>query len=125
MQHLASDIRTQAAFSIPDAARYLHIAPARLRTWVKGDVPLLATPAPGWLSFLNLVEAHVLAAIRSERIPLQRIRDSLAYLSQSFRLEHPLAEKVFQTDGVDLFVEHMGPLVNISRGGQLAARSLS
>ena len=124
MQHLTSDIRTQAAFSIPDAARYLPIAPGRLRSWVKGDAPLLATPAPGWLSFLNLVEAHVLAAIRSERIPLSRIRDSLDYLSRTFQLTHPLAEKAFQTDGVDLFVEHMGSLVNVSRGGQLAARDL-
>lgn len=119
-----NDIRQQPAFTIPDAARYLHVSAGTLRSWVSGQSSLLETPKPNWLSFLNLVEAHVLASIRSEHIPLQRVRRSLSYLSKKFQLEHPLAEKVFQTDGVDLFVEHMGTLVNTSREGQLASMDL-
>ncbi|KYC35705.1 hypothetical protein WA1_07820 [Scytonema hofmannii PCC 7110] len=35
-------------------------------------------------------------------------------------MEHPLAYKKLYTDGIDLFIEHLGNLVNASRNGQLA-----
>lgn len=118
------DIRREPAFTIPEAARYLHVSPATLRSWVAGRKPVLRTPKGNWLSFLNLVEAHVLASIRSEQISLQKVRESVRYVSLSLKLEHPLAEKSFQTDGVDLFIEHLGLLVNTNRAGQLASREL-
>jgi hypothetical protein len=75
------------------------------------------------LSFINLVEAHVLDAIRREHeIPLQKIRKARRYLSKQLDSRHPLAEQRFETDGVDLFVRTYGELVTISRSGQLAIR---
>jgi uncharacterized protein (DUF433 family) len=41
---------------------------------------------------------------------------------QQFDTIHPLVMKRFQTDGVDLFVDEMERLVNVSRSGQLAMR---
>jgi uncharacterized protein (DUF433 family) len=41
---------------------------------------------------------------------------------QQFNATHPLVMKRFQTDGVDLFVDEMERLVNVSRAGQLAMR---
>ena len=45
-------------------------------------------------------------------------------MSNAFDSSHPLAEKRFKTDGVDLFVDCMDELVNVSRSGQLAMREI-
>lgn len=124
------------AYRVPEAALYLGIPAATLRYWVKGAryrtrrgartaAPLIRTPEPGVLSFLNLVEAHVLDGLRREHhISLQHVRRALDYVVDRFPARHPLAEQSFATDGVDLFVERYGSLVNISAGGQTALREV-
>ena len=91
-------------------------------------IQLDVKPTEG-LSFLNMVEAHVLAAIRRwHGIPLYKIRDSLKFVSKKLKIARPLADAHFQTDGVDLFVETMVShesksvvrLINVSKEGQLA-----
>jgi uncharacterized protein (DUF433 family) len=80
------------------------------------------------LSFVNLVEAHVLDVLdalrREHEIPLQKVRKAILYLSQQLDSRHPLADQCFETDGVDLFIRQYGQLVNISRAGQLAMRKI-
>lgn len=124
------------AYRVAEAALYLGIPAATLRYWVKGAryrtrrgtrsaVPLIRTPKPGVLSFLNLVEAHVLDAIRRQhKVSLQGVRRALDYLVKQFPSEHPLAEQSFATDGADLFVDQYGTLVNVSAGGQTALREM-
>ena len=124
------------AYSVTDAARYLHIPTATLHSWLKGRdyatqngqqafEPLIQRPDPALpqLSFTNLVEAHVLRLIReTHQIKLDKVRKALDYISQQFETNHPLARRKFQTDGIDLFVDQMDELVNVSRSGQLAMR---
>lgn len=124
------------AYPVTDAARYLRIPVATLRSWLKGRsyatktgkqafAPLLQRPAPDLpqLSFTNLVEAHVLRIIReTHQVKFDKVRKALDYMSQEFDADHPLVMKRFQTDGVDLFVNQVDKLVNVSRSGQLAMR---
>jgi uncharacterized protein (DUF433 family) len=121
---------------VTDTARYLRIPVVTLRSWLKGRSyttkngqqafePLIQRPDPGLpqLSFTNLVEAHVLRIIReTHQVKLDKVRKALDYMSQQFDTAHPLVMKRFQTDGVDLFVDEMDRLVNVSRSGQLAMR---
>lgn len=125
----------QPAYSIAEASRYLSIPPATLRSWVAGRKyptgagpkffrPIIQLPddARAGLSFVNLVEAHVLDAIRRHHhVPLSKIREANHYLRKHFSSAHPLAEQRFQTDGVDLFVEKFGQLINVTQSGQIAA----
>jgi uncharacterized protein (DUF433 family) len=77
------------------------------------------------LSFTNLVEAHILRVIRTiHNISLDKVRTALDYISERFNTNHPLATKQFSTDGVDLFLEEVGHLVNVSRSGQLAMKEI-
>jgi uncharacterized protein (DUF433 family) len=124
------------AYPVTDAARYLHIPVITLQSWLKGRsyptkrgqqafAPLIQRPDPQspQLSFTNLIEAHVLRIIREHhQVKLDKVRTALDYLAQQFNTEHPLVLKRFQTDGVDLFVEEVDHLVNISRAGQLTMR---
>jgi len=55
---------------------------------------------------------------------LDKIRVAMDYLREQFGSEHPLAEENFTTDGLDLFVQKYGQLINVSRGGQLGIKAL-
>jgi uncharacterized protein (DUF433 family) len=71
------------------------------------------------------VEAHVLAAIRRRHgVKLPKVRKALDYVRRQFRVEHPLINQAFQTDGLDLFVERYGELINASREGQRAMKEI-
>lgn len=125
------------AYTVPEAARYTLVPRATLRSWVVGRPyptsegehffrPVFALPdrSKRELSFVNLVEAHVLAAIRGHNVPLDKVRNAMSYVRREFGSQHPLAEHRFQTDGVDLFVEKFEQLINVSRQGQLAMKQL-
>lgn len=133
-----NDLRIQPAYPLAEAARYLWLPPATLRSWVLGRdyrvggatrrfAPLIKLPEPrlSQMSFLNLVEAHVLSAFRREhQLPLKTVRRAISYLQESFRSQHPLAEHRFETDGLEIFVTHLGTLISASGGGQIAMREL-
>ena len=128
------DARWLPAYSLAEAARYLRLPLPTLRAWVVGRTyatgggPRRSPPAlaiarakPAMLSFVNLAEAHVLAAItRDHDVPLQRVRPALAFLARRFGSPHPLIDRIFETDRHDLFVREAGRLVNVSRAGQVA-----
>jgi uncharacterized protein (DUF433 family) len=122
------------AYTVGEASHYLQIPEATLRSWTRGrQYP--RTGGPGFfhpviqlpekqenrLSFTNLVEAHVLDAIRRDHgVQLQKVRNALGYMQQQLGIDHPLASQSMVTDGVDLFVERYATLINVSRDGQLA-----
>jgi uncharacterized protein (DUF433 family) len=132
------DPRYLPAYSAPEASHYLLVPQATVRSWVVGRDyptkagsrffrPVIAVPNPKRrsLSFINLVEVHVLDALRRDHhVPLDKIRIALDYLQNQFGSKHPLAEERFTTDGLDLFVHKYGQLINASRAGQLGMKEL-
>lgn len=130
-----SELRRTPAYPFVEAAHYLNLPVSTLRSWCLGQRYESSAGDDKWfaalirldgngregLSFLNLVEAHVLAAIRRVHgVPMRRVREALDYVSHNLGVERPFADITFQTNGVDLFVERIGPLlVNVSRGGQV------
>ena len=132
------DLRDMPAYGINEAAHYLGIPKATLRSWVLGryyptgtgkrffrHIIELPEKERCLLSFVNLVEAHVLDAIRrAHGVALWRARKAVNYLRKELGSKHPLAEQKFVTDRVDLFVEMFGQLVNISQEGQLVIKEL-
>lgn len=136
--HRADDCRLLPAYSVAEAAHYLRMPRVTLRSWVVGrsypvsgqqrrSRPLvhLDDPRQHYLSFINLVEAHVLAAIRRRfGVRLPKVRNALDYVRQQFHVERPLIDEAFQTDGLDLFVERYGRLINASREGQQALKEI-
>jgi uncharacterized protein (DUF433 family) len=126
------DPREMPAYRIAEVAHYLRLPKATVRAWAVGqgrfkpvlsldhreDVPLL--------SFVNLVEVHVLDALRRQHeIPLRRARRVLGQLQRLFPgSAHPLADVDLLTESGEVFVEHLGDLVSASHGGQVAIREL-
>ena len=130
------DPRDIPAYSIGDAARYLRIPSSTVRSWTIGQnyavkkgqnffCPIIdiSKHKPYLLSFTNLVEVHVLRAIRRHHnIQLNKVREALDIISREFPVPHPLAKEDFRTNGIDLFIERYGELINASRGGKKELR---
>ena len=139
-QIYGDDPKEMPLYGISQAANYLKIPLPTLRTWIRGrtypvgqdreirfSTPVIKLPKPNlpMLSFMNLVEAHVLKGIRKvENIPFYKVRNALGYVEEKFQSKHPLADYQFLTDGVELFIEHLDELVTVSKSGQLVFREL-
>jgi uncharacterized protein (DUF433 family) len=126
------------AYTLREAAELVGVAPSTLRSWVRGRTfprrnghgrspAVIRPPAAGgaFLSFTNVVEAHVLSGLRRRYgLQLDAIRTAVRYVHDRLEVEHPLAVEQFKTDGASLFVERFGRLINASREGQLAIRGV-
>lgn len=132
------DAREIPSYSVMEAAHYLRIPRTTIRDWVSGrhyrstagvrfSRPIIQIPDPAvkLLSFMNLVEIHVLDAIRrTHDIPLEKVRAAMMYLAKQFPSRHPLADQEFVTDGLNLFIKKFSQLINISQEGQLAIQEV-
>jgi uncharacterized protein (DUF433 family) len=132
------DPREVAAYTIADAARYLRLPAATLRSWVVGREypkgegrarfePLIEPPSLDrpFLSFWNLVEAHVQRSLRTEHgVSLGDLRAALAYAERNLNIKRLLLSKELRTDAGKLFLEHYGKLINLSASGQIAMRKM-
>jgi len=140
MKIYGEDPRRVPRYGFSQAAWYLKIPVRTLESWVRGrkypvgkykeikfSEPVINLPNFGkpFLSFINLIEAHILSGIRNiEKIPLYKVRIAVDFLEKTYQSKNPLAEHEFQTDGVDLFIEELGHLINASKSGQRAFREV-
>jgi uncharacterized protein (DUF433 family) len=137
--YAGQDPRDVPTYSVSEAAHYLRLPATTLRAWMLGRtyptkrVPERRAPAvirvpagkPRLLTFWNLAEAYVLATIRRRHgVPLQSVRKALRYVEKERGHERPLVEQDFMTDGVDLFVEEYGKLINASQPDQILMREM-
>ena len=125
------------AYTIPEVARVIRVPQATVRSWVLGRgyttqrgpqrsdaIIEISDPAQRLLSFQNLVELHVLSAIRRDHgVQLDAVRKAVKFLQRRFRSKHPLADDEMQTDGKNLFVERYGELVSASDQGQFSMKA--
>lgn len=132
------DPREIPTYSFSEASRCLQIPLETLRSWIRGRNyptnsgkkkfdPVIQLPDKNLplLSFRNLIEAHVLDAIRYQhKVPLDNVRRAVKYLRERSGSRHPLADYWFQLKGVDLLIEEGGLLVNVTRQGQLVMKDI-
>lgn len=131
-------MKDTATYGLAEAARYLKIAPATLRTWVLGRSyprrsgighfkPLIALPdtEQALLSFNNLIEAYVLRALRQEHgVSIRAVRTALDFAESQCKIPRLLLSPDLLTAAGDLFLQRYGELINLSRSGQLAMRKM-
>lgn len=136
MKHPAPDIRDEPAYGPSEAARYLRLPPATLRTWLvgrdypRGDSqatfhPLIrpASKQPLLLSFYNLIEAHVLRSFRTEHgVALAELRKAIAFAQKKLGVPRLLLSHELCAHGGEVFFDRYVELINLSRSGQLALR---
>lgn len=112
-------------YGLSEAALYLRVPIKTLEYWAFGRKPVLpviepASTQPRALSFMNLLECHMLASMRSlYDLRLPKIRRAVIHLNKTSGFKHPLIEEPLYTDCIDVLIKQIDKLVNISRGGQL------
>lgn len=132
------DPALQPGYRVTEAAQILALPPATVRAWCFGHdyrqrrdgarkrfarVIEPASTQERLLSFENLCELHVLAAIRRlHRVKLPAVRKALAYTRKQLGVKRPLASSRFMTNGVELFVVQAGAVLNVTQAGQQAMR---
>ncbi|HET9065499.1 MAG TPA: DUF433 domain-containing protein [Gemmatimonadales bacterium] len=135
---IRNDRRNQPAYPLAEAARYLKLSPATLRTWVVGrDYPTargtrhfepLIVPAeqsPPQLSFWNLIEAHVLWGLRTDhRVPIKAVREALDFAERELGIERLLLRKELCTSARQLFLDKYGELIELSPSHQFAMKQI-
>jgi len=133
-----TDLRNQPAYTLAEAARYLKLPAATLRSWVAGRPyprgkgvarfqPLIHPPTrqPPLLSFWNLIEAHVLRSLRSEHeVSIKAVREALRFAERTLSIERLLLRKELRTDAGKVFLDRYGALIELSASGQIAMREL-
>ena len=138
-QDPSSDARIDlGAYTVTEAAHHLRLPLSTVRSWAVGRpyktasgtrrfMPVIevADRRKLLLSFRNLVELHVLSAIRRKHeVRLKEVRSAIRFLRRQLGGgRHPLADLDMSTDGTDLFIEHYGHLVNASQEGQMAMKA--
>ena len=115
----------QPAYGLAEAAVYLKVPYQTLRYWLTGFKarPPIVEPceaSPVRLSFINLLECHVLAGMRKVYdLKLPKVRHALVKIARDFPQPHPLVSVPFLTDRSNLFIEKMGKFINLSQHGQM------
>jgi uncharacterized protein (DUF433 family) len=128
-------VHDEPAYRASEVASILALPVATVKAWAFGQnyqvrggrakrfVKLIeaADTKRRFLSFANLCELYVLSALRrNHRIPMPVVRDSLDFVSRELGTTRPLIARQFLTNGVDLFYQEAGRLMNASRQGQHA-----
>ncbi len=130
--------RDVAAYTLAEAARYVRLPVATLRSWVlgrhyptaggSGEFSPLIQPAsrkPPSLSFSNLIEAHVLRSLRTEHgVPVKALRSALSYAEKTLGIDRLLLRPELRADAGKVFLDRYGELIDLTASGQLAMRRL-
>lgn len=133
---IVDDSRNIAAYTVAEAAHYLRLPPATLRSWVFGRryattegsshfEPLIrpTSQTPPRLSFWNLIEAHVLRSLRTDHgVSVRALRSAIAYAEKELSIPRLLLRQELSTDAGKIFLERYGELIELSASGQLAMR---
>lgn len=124
------DPRELPTYSLREAARHIQVPDSTLSYWLRGrggNLPVIqpSSTRSRAISFNQLIEAYALSSLKKEHgMNLKNIRAGVEYVQTKMGINRPFIRQRFQTDGVSLFVEHMGSTLNVSRKGQVAMKEL-
>ena len=132
------NLRDVPAYTFTEASRYLQIPHRTIHDWASGaqyrvtagsrrTEPLIvvADRESHLLSFVNMIELHVLDGIRNvHKVDMRIVREALKYVQRKLGVRHPLADQQMETDGRTLFMKSLGQLVDLGHDGQIAMHEM-
>ena len=136
------EVKILPAYTLAEAARYVGVSERTLRTWFRGGPaqstikgafrraavkPILPTEAGPRepLSFLDLIEAHVLFSLRkSYKFPMAKVRVAMEYLATFGDDLTALAREDFFHDHGDIYLGRDRRLLSLTERGQMADKTI-
>ncbi len=135
---LDDQILGRGVYTPREAARLVGTNAQQVLRWTRGSGPT----EPLWhahfqfldedvteISFIDLVEVRVVAALRRAGISMPSIRFAILFAQEKLEIDRPLASQSFKTDGTEILmaaVENDGEYVSLSkkRPGQKVFREI-
>jgi uncharacterized protein (DUF433 family) len=122
---------TVPAYRVFEAARYARTSPQTIGNWeeLRGNKRGVVSARDNreGLSYLQLIEVGVVAAMRKSGVSLKKIREAREYLCEEFESDFPFARYRFKTDGKALLMDYdqlaksdKNKLLELNESGQLA-----
>lgn len=124
---LDEQILGHGVYTPREAARLVGINAQQVLRWTRGS----GASEPLWnahfqfldnevteISFFDLIEVRVVAAMRAAGVSLQAIRFAIDFAHEKFQISRPLASQAFKTDGQEILmsaVENDGEYVSLSK----------
>lgn len=132
------DLRFEPAYSYAEASRALNIPSSTLRYWTKGQryqkksgeefaAPIISMTDPDEesLSFINLIEAHTLRALRtSHQVSMEAVREALDVAEQEYGIDRLLIHSQLRTSARDLFLDRYGEIVELTNSQQIILKEM-
>ena len=120
------------AYTLREVAHHLKVPPSTISYWALGaprrrrpggryhPVITIADSEKRRLSFTNLVELHVLRALRRvHEISLPKVRDAVERMGTDLSSPHPLAHVELFAGGGEIFVRAAGEFLGVSEKNQM------
>lgn len=128
------DLREAPLYALAEVAHHVHVPRATLRSWIQGrdyvaagelrHSPRVLVPPDledGRLSFNNLIETHVLRALRTRHgVPMNMVRKALAYAEAEHGIERLLIHDELEAAPGEMFLREYGRLLSLTHSGQFA-----
>jgi len=125
-------------YTFPEGSRATGIPASLLRAWIIGQAyerkhdqayfePVIRRPCEddSRLSFINLIEAHVLRALRTaDRVSLSCIREAVDLAEREFDIERLLVSPALRASAGRLFLDRYTHLLELTEAQQLAMKSV-
>jgi uncharacterized protein (DUF433 family) len=119
------------AYRVFEAARYARTTQQTIGNWerIRGNRrgAVSTRSEREGLSYLQLIEVGVVAAMRKSGVTLEKIREAREYLRSEFHADFPFARYRFKTDGKTLLMDYdqlieadKEKLLALNENGQLA-----
>lgn len=133
------DPRDLPRYSYAEASKATGVPASTIAAWVRGMPytsrgrrrlfePVIRRPDPNdtKLSFHNLIEAHVLRALRlaPDRVQLHKVREAIRQAQEEHGIKRLLIDPRLRTSGGDLFLDKYVQLVDLSKARQYAMRTI-
>lgn len=132
------DPRDEPRYSYPESARATGIPSSTLRAWTAGMSygrkddksyfqPVISRPSESdpRLSFTNLIEAHVLRALRTvHEVKLSYIREAVDLAEREFGMSRLLISPDLRASPGQLFLDRYTHFLELSDAQQLAMKSI-
>lgn len=133
-----SDLRESPRYGPALAAHFLQISTSTLQSWVTGrdypvstgvrrSAPLIRRPDPNdpRLSFNNLVELHVVRALRQRhRVKMETVRNAIDYAENRLGIKRILLSDELRAAPGSLLLDRLSSLLDIGASGQEALREI-
>jgi uncharacterized protein (DUF433 family) len=132
------DLREVPMYNISEVGHHLGLPRATLRAWVFGrtyraggesrlspNIIDRPDPSDDRLSFTNLIEAHVVRALRVKyEVPMPEVRKALRYAEEELGIPRILMSDKLHAAPGEMFLKEYGRLLSLTVSGQVAIEEM-